>query len=346
MPVMPQKLAGWRIEPPVSVPVAAGSRRAATAAAEPPDEPPGHARRVPGVVHRAVGRVLVGRAHRELVAVELAQRDRAGLRQARHHGGVEGAAVALEHLRAGGGRVAAGDEDVLVRQGTPSSGRAPRRHGGRRRRGPGASAPSASRMQEGAQRVGRGRASRPASTSTARHSPAPGALASSATPRVCRAGAHSITFGTRNRPSSTAGALALVGARSLLLGHGVLAQAQLHGCTADSGVYSGSTPLVSTALICSTMPKKPLSWPASPALGGLSSSRARCAMRLTSCGGQGHRPMGSAKETVVSGRPCENLSRVHPHGLLGIISRGAWVLSPACSPRPRPPKLRPCVGRP
>jgi hypothetical protein len=41
MPVTPQKLAGWRIEPPVSVPVAAGSSRAATAAAEPPDEPPG-----------------------------------------------------------------------------------------------------------------------------------------------------------------------------------------------------------------------------------------------------------------------------------------------------------------
>ena len=41
MPVMPVKLAGWRIEPPVSVPVAAGNSRAATAAAEPPDEPPG-----------------------------------------------------------------------------------------------------------------------------------------------------------------------------------------------------------------------------------------------------------------------------------------------------------------
>ena len=41
MPVMPVKLAGWRIEPPVSVPVVAGSSRAATAAAEPPDEPPG-----------------------------------------------------------------------------------------------------------------------------------------------------------------------------------------------------------------------------------------------------------------------------------------------------------------
>jgi hypothetical protein len=29
------------MEPPVSVPVAAGTRRAATAAAEPPEEPPG-----------------------------------------------------------------------------------------------------------------------------------------------------------------------------------------------------------------------------------------------------------------------------------------------------------------
>ena len=41
MPVMPTKAAGWRIEPPVSVPVTPGAIRAATAAAEPPDEPPG-----------------------------------------------------------------------------------------------------------------------------------------------------------------------------------------------------------------------------------------------------------------------------------------------------------------
>src|SRR5450759_825610 len=38
---MPQNEAGWRIEPPVSVPVAALTSRAATAAALPPDEPPG-----------------------------------------------------------------------------------------------------------------------------------------------------------------------------------------------------------------------------------------------------------------------------------------------------------------
>ena len=37
----PQKLPGWRIEPPVSEPRVTGTKPAATAAAEPPDEPPG-----------------------------------------------------------------------------------------------------------------------------------------------------------------------------------------------------------------------------------------------------------------------------------------------------------------
>jgi hypothetical protein len=40
-PTTPQKLAGWRTEPPVSEPSAARAERAATAEAEPPDEPPG-----------------------------------------------------------------------------------------------------------------------------------------------------------------------------------------------------------------------------------------------------------------------------------------------------------------
>ena len=38
---MPHSAAGWRIEPPVSVPSAHGARPAATAAALPPLEPPG-----------------------------------------------------------------------------------------------------------------------------------------------------------------------------------------------------------------------------------------------------------------------------------------------------------------
>src|SRR3954465_1665591 len=38
---MPHRAAGWRMEPPVSVPMAHGARPAAPAAALPPDEPPG-----------------------------------------------------------------------------------------------------------------------------------------------------------------------------------------------------------------------------------------------------------------------------------------------------------------
>ena len=41
MPTVPVRAAGCRIEPPVSVPVAPRQSPAATAAAEPPDEPPG-----------------------------------------------------------------------------------------------------------------------------------------------------------------------------------------------------------------------------------------------------------------------------------------------------------------
>src|SRR6185295_11142094 len=41
MPTVPVNAAGWRMDPPVSVAVAPRQRSAATAAAEPPDEPPG-----------------------------------------------------------------------------------------------------------------------------------------------------------------------------------------------------------------------------------------------------------------------------------------------------------------
>ena len=40
-PTMPQKAAGRRTEPPVWVPMASGTMPAATAAAEPDEEPPG-----------------------------------------------------------------------------------------------------------------------------------------------------------------------------------------------------------------------------------------------------------------------------------------------------------------
>src|SRR5215813_7392508 len=41
VPTIPQTAAGWRMEPPVSVPIASGASYAATAADEPPEDPPG-----------------------------------------------------------------------------------------------------------------------------------------------------------------------------------------------------------------------------------------------------------------------------------------------------------------
>src|SRR5919197_4653057 len=46
---MPHSAAGWRIDPPVSVPIAHGALPAATAAELPPDEPPGTRRRSHGL---------------------------------------------------------------------------------------------------------------------------------------------------------------------------------------------------------------------------------------------------------------------------------------------------------
>ena len=40
-PTTPHSAAGWRIDPPVSEPNESAAKPAATAAAEPPDEPPG-----------------------------------------------------------------------------------------------------------------------------------------------------------------------------------------------------------------------------------------------------------------------------------------------------------------
>ena len=49
IPVTPQNAAGWRMEPPVSDPMAYQLERAATAAAAPPEEPPGTRSRSQGL---------------------------------------------------------------------------------------------------------------------------------------------------------------------------------------------------------------------------------------------------------------------------------------------------------
>ncbi len=57
-----------------------------------------HALRIPRVAHRRDRRVLVRRAHRELVAIQLAERHHAGVGEAGHDGRVERAEIAGEHL--------------------------------------------------------------------------------------------------------------------------------------------------------------------------------------------------------------------------------------------------------
>jgi hypothetical protein len=66
-PTTPQNAAGCRTEPPVSEPSAIGTRPAATAAAEPPEEPPGTRPLSMRIARAAERRVLGGRAHRELI---------------------------------------------------------------------------------------------------------------------------------------------------------------------------------------------------------------------------------------------------------------------------------------
>ena len=114
---MPESAAGWRIEPPVSVPIPNGAWYAATAAAEPPLLPPGHRVEVPRVADRPERGPLVRRAHRELVHVRLAEDHGAGVAQALGDVGVVRRDVALEDPRARGALAAGDGDEVLQRDG-------------------------------------------------------------------------------------------------------------------------------------------------------------------------------------------------------------------------------------
>ena len=83
---------------------------------------PRHPLRVPGVPHRAIGRVLVGGAHGELVAVGHRHRHGPGVEQPSQGGAGVGRDEALEDPRAGGGLHPLHAEDVLVGEGDPAEG--------------------------------------------------------------------------------------------------------------------------------------------------------------------------------------------------------------------------------
>ena len=85
-PTRPQQAAGMRIEPPPSLPCATGTMPAATAAAEPPEEPPGVRVRVPRVARRPGVARLGGRQDPELGQVRRADDDEARPRAAAARG--------------------------------------------------------------------------------------------------------------------------------------------------------------------------------------------------------------------------------------------------------------------
>jgi len=86
-PNRPHCAAGIRIEPPPSVACATG-RPADTAAAAPPEEPPGEYSRIPRIVAGAVEPRLGIRVQAELRARAAAHEHEAGLLAARHVRGV------------------------------------------------------------------------------------------------------------------------------------------------------------------------------------------------------------------------------------------------------------------
>ena len=115
MPVTPQRPAGCRIEPPVSVPTAKrrhasrhrGRRTAARAAGDP--------RQVPGIARHLKSRVLVRAAHGELVEIRLADQHGVGRFEPLDDGGVVRWDEVFQHPRSTGGRLAGGAQQVLER---------------------------------------------------------------------------------------------------------------------------------------------------------------------------------------------------------------------------------------
>ena len=109
----PHKAPGCRIDPPVSVPSAATARPAATAAAEPPLDPPGTRSSATGFFTGPYAEFSVRAAHGEFVAIRLAQNHRARRLQPDHGRRVIRRDVVVQNLRAAGGAHAARADHIL-----------------------------------------------------------------------------------------------------------------------------------------------------------------------------------------------------------------------------------------
>ena len=122
MALTPQKEAGCRMLPPVSLPSVAIAIFAATAAALPSAAASGHALELPGIACDLKAAGFRGRAHSELIHIQLAQHHRAGLVQARDRRRVKNRHVTLKYLRAASGLHALGGEDIFDGDGDAQQG--------------------------------------------------------------------------------------------------------------------------------------------------------------------------------------------------------------------------------
>ena len=113
---MPVTAAGWRIEPPVSVPMRERGLSRRHRRTRPTRRAAGDPVEVPRVAGDAVRGVLGRRAHRELVHVRLAEDDHAPALQPLDHRGVVRRTPPLEDLRPAGRGRTPHREDVLQRQ--------------------------------------------------------------------------------------------------------------------------------------------------------------------------------------------------------------------------------------
>ena len=111
-PTMLLSAAGTRPEPAVSVPSAKAAMPCATATAEPEEEPPGTIVRIERIARNRIGRAYADQARRELVEIGLAEADRAGFLELRHHEGV--GLSGIGEVRAGSRGRHAGDVDIVL----------------------------------------------------------------------------------------------------------------------------------------------------------------------------------------------------------------------------------------
>ena len=118
-PTMPQKLAGLRIDPPVSVPIAPGTNPAATAAADPLLDPEVKCSRFQGLRGGGQGQIVRGLAVREFVCGELADKDAPGFVEPGHKGRIGRRNMVGENSGVCGCRDAGGVDDVLERERNP-----------------------------------------------------------------------------------------------------------------------------------------------------------------------------------------------------------------------------------